>query len=281
MGGGTVDIKVRNLFNDETRKLSISSHIKWQDLENDIRSTFSIDCQDGIILNYLDHEGDEISVSSDNELSNVLNTLEDNQCVKFSFVIKSQNKNQLSSFKLTKYESDDKIINAAETILHQWFSENLPKLIDQVTRDIINSIEKSRKSNQDSTATGIIESDNRRVLTYPTKKKIQGEIGEAVEMHVSSQYLTFSYASMKTAWGTGIYTTDSDLIKALGHSGVYTLSKQSPPDHDLSVILRFVPGCDKYFGSINNSLRSSEFQKYKLSFVIESVKHLVKGTVSL
>ncbi|CAG8533280.1 164_t:CDS:2 [Diversispora eburnea] len=267
MGGGTVDIKVRNLFNDETRKLTISSYIKWHDLENDIKSAFSINSQDGIMLNYLDHEGDEISVSSDNELSNVLNTLEDNQCVKFSLVIKSKNKNQLNSFELTKYESDDKIINSAETILHQWFSENLPKLIDQ-----------SRKSNQDSTATNIIENNNRRVLTYPTKKKIQGEIGEAVEMHVSSQYLTFSYASMKTAWGTGIYTTDSDLIK--GHSGVYTLSKQSPPDHDLSVILRFVPGCDKYFGSINNSLRSAEFQKYKLSFVIESVKHL-KGTVSL
>ncbi|CAG8596339.1 6631_t:CDS:2 [Cetraspora pellucida] len=124
------------------------------------------------------------------------------------------------------------------------------------------------------------QNDENKVFTYPSKK-IQGKIGETVEVLISYQYLTFSHASTKDVWGTGIYTPDSDLIKALGHSGSFILPKTSQPDHDLSIILRFLPGCDKYLGSINNGLKSQDYNKFNLSFVIEHVKHLPKGSVSL
>ncbi|CAG8767926.1 22918_t:CDS:2, partial [Racocetra persica] len=169
----------------------------------------------------------------------------------------------------------DRFVDITKNILHQWLDENLPNLIDRVTREVVNSIDRKRKliaQDYISTSTDKDKNDH-KVFTYPSKK-IQGKVGETVEVLISYQYLTFSHASTKDIWGSGIYTPVSDLIKVLGHSGAFILPKTSQPDHDLSVILRFLPGCDKYLGSINNGLKSQDYNKFNLSFVIEQVKHL-------
>ncbi|CAG8816244.1 191_t:CDS:2, partial [Dentiscutata erythropus] len=137
MGGGLLNIKIRNSSNPdnyepETRKLSVPSNIKWNDLEKEIRALFSeINSNDIIQLKYRDFEGDIIHISTDGELSSILCTLnEEESMVKFDLVIKSKPLESL------KFEIDDEFVDITKNILQQWLSENLPNLIDKVTREV-------------------------------------------------------------------------------------------------------------------------------------------------
>ncbi|CAG8628793.1 10036_t:CDS:2, partial [Dentiscutata heterogama] len=175
MGGGLLNIKIRNSSNPpETRKLSVPSNIKWNDLEKEIRALFSeINSNDIIQLKYRDLEGDIIHISTDGELSSILCTLNEESMVKFDLVIKP------NPLELLKFEIDDEFVDITKNILQQWLSENLPNLIDKVTREVVNSIERKKQLiSQDYISTSI--ENVHKVFTYPSKK-IQGKIGATVE----------------------------------------------------------------------------------------------------
>ncbi|CAG8674033.1 8839_t:CDS:2, partial [Paraglomus occultum] len=125
------------------------------------------------------------------------------------------------------------------------------------------------------------------VLVYPNTLNIsklstmgrKPQSGDVLEYRIPSSYLTFNQASTKQIWGVGIYTYDSDIVKAIAHSGIYRL-KQTPPDNDLSVKIRYSPGLNLYCGAISNSFKSDEHKQCSLSYVIESVSTIPKGSAN-
>jgi len=65
-------------------------------------------------------------------------------------------------------------------------------------------------------------------------------------------------SSLGTIWGTLIYTGDSMVCKAAVHAGAI-------PDAGGRVTVKRAPGCDKYSGSKQNGVKSSDYHRYSFS----------------
>nr|CAG8607438.1 60_t:CDS:2 [Entrophospora candida] len=102
-----------------------------------------------------------------------------------------------------------------------------------------------------------------------------------VDVLIESKYLTTSYVSKSgtKAWGTYIFTDDSDIVKALAHSEKIELT-DTPPSHNVIATIRFLPGCLEYVGSTNQGISTLDFNEYDLSYVIESVRTVRKSSKS-
>ncbi|CAG8650392.1 8791_t:CDS:2, partial [Paraglomus occultum] len=74
MGGATTELKVRrdDLGETQTRKIIVSTHIRWEELEEKLRSRFDIGKTDKMVLSYIDEEEETITVSSDEEVADAL-----------------------------------------------------------------------------------------------------------------------------------------------------------------------------------------------------------------
>ncbi|KAG9285417.1 hypothetical protein G9A89_010892 [Geosiphon pyriformis] len=274
MGGAVVNVKIRYTNPEgelENRKVTLSQNVKWSEVEEQLREMFNVSPYVKLGLSFIDEEGDLIVISSDAEIAGTLNNPPsfNGVILRFDLVVKPL-KPESVGFDFQKINASDDVIEIAEGILHKWFNENLPKIVEEVTNQTVSKIDRQRQQ-EVGNLSSFIKAEP-RVIIYPSRKVI-GDDGEAVELLVPADYLTFTYASTKAIWGTGIYTADSDVVKALGHSGAYSLPKQSP-DHDLAIILRFLPGCKQYFGSTHYSLRSQDLARYKSSYVIESIKEI-------
>ncbi|CAJ0841021.1 387_t:CDS:2 [Entrophospora sp. SA101] len=79
------------------------------------------------------------------------------------------------------------------------------------------------------------------------------------------------------AWGTYIFTDDSDIVKALAHSEKIELA-DTPPSHNVIATIRFLPGCLEYVGSTNQGISTLDFNEYDLSYVIEGVRTVRKSS---
>ncbi len=62
-----------------------------------------------------------------------------------------------------------------------------------------------------------------------------------------------------SVWGTGVYTTDSSICRAAVHSGLI------PPTGG-KITVNGAAGCPKYVGSEQNTVKSSDWGTYDLSF---------------
>lgn len=69
-----------------------------------------------------------------------------------------------------------------------------------------------------------------------------------------------------SVWGTGKYTTDSDLAMVAVHAGVLK------PGQTGTIRVTFYPGQKKYTGSVKNGVKSSDWGSYDLSYMVERVK---------
>ncbi|CAG8433933.1 12140_t:CDS:2 [Ambispora gerdemannii] len=280
MGGAEITIKIKYTNPEsgdvENRKLVVSQSITWPEIEEQLRDMFSIPTANKIGLSYTDEEDDLVVISSNGELASALDSNYNSKpsILRFELVVKQPSAGKSEAFKFGKVDTDDDAIKATESILHTWFNEHLPTIIEKVAHEVITKIDRQRQ--QDAANPTAFTKAEPKVFVYPSRK-IAGSDGEAVEVRIPADYVTFTHVSTKTIWGTGIYTADSDVVKAIGHSGSYTLPKQTP-SHDLAVTLRFLPGCKQYFGSTNNGLRSEDVARYKSSFVIEKVKEIPKGS---
>ncbi|CAG8597946.1 13530_t:CDS:2 [Acaulospora colombiana] len=107
--------------------------------------------------------------------------------------------------------------------------------------------------------------------TYPKVSK--GSPGDITEVLVEDQWLTIPSATRNDtkAWGTHIYTGDSDLVKALVHTEKIELT-DLPPRYNVIATLRFLPGCIKYIGSTSQGITTLNYGPYDLSYVIEDVR---------
>ncbi|CAG8772069.1 10620_t:CDS:2 [Gigaspora rosea] len=103
-----------------------------------------------------------------------------------------------------------------------------------------------------------------KVCTYP--HIIKGKFGELVEVLIESRWLTITNATREDtiAWGTDIFTDDSDLIKV-------DLT-DTPPQHDLVVTVRYLPGCLKYNGSSRQGITTLSYGPYETSYIVEDIK---------
>ncbi|CAG8456767.1 850_t:CDS:2, partial [Scutellospora calospora] len=102
---------------------------------------------------------------------------------------------------------------------------------------------------------------------------IKSKPGETAEIFIKSKWLTTASIMRQDTkvWGTGIYTDDSDIIKVLVHLGKLDLTEQ-PPQYNLIVVLRYLPGCLKYVGSTNEGVTSEDFGPYVTSYMIDSFR---------
>ncbi|GBC07100.1 hypothetical protein RclHR1_07250002 [Rhizophagus clarus] len=110
-----------------------------------------------------------------------------------------------------------------------------------------------------------------RECIYPQVPK--GDPGDCVKILVESQYLTLANAMRKDteAWGTYIYSNDSDIVKVLVHSEKMGLA-DDPPPYDVIVTLRLLPGNLKYIGTTNRGVTTLNYGPYDLSFIVENVR---------
>ncbi|CAG8522057.1 18852_t:CDS:2 [Acaulospora morrowiae] len=107
--------------------------------------------------------------------------------------------------------------------------------------------------------------------TYP--KISRGNPGDIIDVLIEDQWLTLSNALRDDtkAWGTHIYTEDSDVVKALAHSEKIDLA-DLPPQYNIVATLRFLPGCIKYIGSTVQGITTLNYGPYDLSYIIEDVR---------
>ncbi|CAG8633838.1 14340_t:CDS:2, partial [Dentiscutata heterogama] len=107
------------------------------------------------------------------------------------------------------------------------------------------------------------------VLTYPNISK--GKDGDVIKVLIESRWLTITNAAGKNAWGTDIYTSDSDLVKAVAHSEKIKITDK-PPQHNIIVTIRFLPGQLSYNGSTRQGIITNNYGSWGLSYPIEDVK---------
>ncbi|CAG8444562.1 3433_t:CDS:2 [Ambispora leptoticha] len=106
---------------------------------------------------------------------------------------------------------------------------------------------------------------------YP--QPLKGNPGEEVDVWIPAKYLTLEHAlnEVTKAWGTHIYTDDSDLVKVLVHSEKLLLDELQPK-YNVVATIRFLPGCIKYFGSENHGITTFDYPAYGTSIVVEGVR---------
>jgi len=91
-------------------------------------------------------------------------------------------------------------------------------------------------------------------------------LGCVVEIRVASEYLVKSnkaYA-MRNFWGTDIYTSDSDMVCIMQHSGLFNIG-ELPPDKiaGVSIYCRVTKGRNNYQSSLRKSIRSRKLGSFE------------------
>ncbi|CAG8467753.1 590_t:CDS:2 [Ambispora gerdemannii] len=109
--------------------------------------------------------------------------------------------------------------------------------------------------------------------TFLYPQPLKGSPGELIDVWIASEYLTIDHALNEAtkAWGTHIYTDDSDLVKVLLHSEKILLD-ELPPRYNVVVTVRLLPGCIKYIGSACHGIITNDYPAYGTSIVIEGVR---------
>ena len=91
-------------------------------------------------------------------------------------------------------------------------------------------------------------------------------IGEIIEVRVASEFLSSlnkAYVENRI-WGSDIYTSDSDMVCVLQHSGIYNINDYTPTDIEgLSIYLRVSKGRAAYNSSLKNGVRSKKLNNYQ------------------
>ena len=91
-------------------------------------------------------------------------------------------------------------------------------------------------------------------------------IGEIIEVRVASEFLSSlnkAYVENRI-WGSDIYTSDSDMVCVLQHSGFYNINDYTPTEiAGLSIYLRVSRGRAAYNSSLKNGVRSKKLNNYQ------------------
>ena len=91
-------------------------------------------------------------------------------------------------------------------------------------------------------------------------------LGEIIEVRVAAEFLSSlnkAYVENRI-WGSDIYTSDSDIVCVLQHSGFYHINDYTPTDIEgLSIYLRVSKARAAYNSSLKNGVRSKKLNNYQ------------------
>ena len=91
-------------------------------------------------------------------------------------------------------------------------------------------------------------------------------IGELIEFRISAEFLSQSNKAFieRRIWGSDIYTSDSDPVCILQHSGYFQI-KDLPPTNikGVSLYLRVSKGRSTYNSSFKNGIKSKKLSSYQ------------------
>ena len=91
-------------------------------------------------------------------------------------------------------------------------------------------------------------------------------LGEIIEVRVAAEFLSSlnkAYVENRI-WGSDIYTSDSDIVCVLQHSGFYHINDYTPTDIEgLSIYLRVSRARAAYNSSLKNGVRSKKLNNYQ------------------
>ena len=91
-------------------------------------------------------------------------------------------------------------------------------------------------------------------------------LGEIIEVRVAAEFLSSlnkAYVENRI-WGSDIYTSDSDIVCVLQHSGFYHINDYTPTDIEgLSIYLRVSRTRAAYNSSLKNGVRSKKLNNYQ------------------
>ena len=91
-------------------------------------------------------------------------------------------------------------------------------------------------------------------------------LGEIIEVRVAAEFLSSlnkAYVENRI-WGSDIYTSDSDIVCVLQHSGFYHINDYTPTDIEgLSIYLRVTRARAAYNSSLKNGVRSKKLNNYQ------------------
>ena len=90
-------------------------------------------------------------------------------------------------------------------------------------------------------------------------------LGEIIEVRVAAEFLSSlnkAYVENRI-WGSDIYTSDSDMVCVLQHSGYYNINDYTPTEIEgLSIYLRVSKARAAYNSSLKNGVRSKKLNNY-------------------
>ena len=91
-------------------------------------------------------------------------------------------------------------------------------------------------------------------------------LGDIIEVRVASEFLSSlnkAYIENRI-WGSDVYTSDSDMVCVLQHSGIYNINDYTPTDIEgLSIYLRVSRARAAYNSSLKNGVRSKKLNNFQ------------------
>ncbi|RHZ49024.1 hypothetical protein Glove_535g45 [Diversispora epigaea] len=241
---------VRYIVDDElvARKISIKNSSKLNEFIETIRNRFEISPNTKTELYYIDDENDFVIVSFEDEFSLALKS---SASPKFELINKSNSLDKISQ-RLTTIKNQSTLFKEAK--------RNIKELEVEVKKILSNT--KEAKKNERPIKARII---------YPESLRRGGTVDTYYEVVFKSSFLTLKCvhsSSLNPIYGTGIYTDDSDLLKALIHSKPIKLS-EDPPPYNILATIKILGTQSHYIGSYSNGLHSRDYGVWSNSFQIE------------
>eukprot|EP01128_Nolandella_sp_AFSM9_P006991 TRINITY_DN3719_c0_g1_i1.p1 TRINITY_DN3719_c0_g1~~TRINITY_DN3719_c0_g1_i1.p1 ORF type:complete len:367 (+),score=54.28 TRINITY_DN3719_c0_g1_i1:27-1103(+) len=110
--------------------------------------------------------------------------------------------------------------------------------------------------------------------------EILSSVNTLLEVHVLAKYLTLKNPKVKSnaIWGSGQYTTDSDVVAMLQHSGQWPLHEKPPDLFGVRVFFRISDGLNEYKGRTMNGVSSQAWSWHAVSFSVERVLPMTSPT---
>ena len=150
-----------------------------------------------------------------------------------------------------------------------------PKKSTKITKKTKHNTKKSKYANKNQRESPGNESA--QILDKQTKERflykpfyslpdLSPYMGEIIEVRVASEFLSSlnkAYVENRI-WGSDIYTSDSDMVCVLQHSGIYNINDYTPTEiAGLSIYLRVSKGRAAYNSSLKNGVKSKKLNNYQ------------------
>lgn len=137
--------------------------------------------------------------------------------------------------------------------LNDLIFKNLDKSMNDFPSDLSLSYSKNAK-------------ENFLYMPYFPLPDLSNLVGSLIEVRIASEFLSQSNKAFieRRIWGSDIYTSDSDPVCILQHSGYFQIKDLPPTDIEgVSLYLRVSKGRSTYNSSFKNGIKSKKLSNYQ------------------